>query len=161
MKRIKVKIKGNRGWQDNIRIIVYNLDGSIKGIIELENKLTDVGLTALVGALKGIDAEIKYLAWGSSSTPPAAGDVKLGDEFGRKQITLQEPGTVGVLVTTTYVAPFEANTPKVEELAWFAGVDATATKDSGTMVGRVLYSRQKTSQESWQVERTDTVSEVV
>lgn len=158
-----MKITEFIGRQGKVKIIVLNLDGSIKEVIELENKITDVGLNMQRDALKGAvtDLEIKYLGIGSSSTPPAAGDTALGGEFFRKQITKQEDGAVGVLVSTTYIAPYEANTPKIEELGWFAGVNATATKDSGILVARVLYSRQKTSLESLQIERTDTISEVV
>lgn len=164
MKQI-VKIKGKRGWQGKVRIIACNLDGSVKDITEIDlvNKINDLDLNMMRDALKGTvtDLKLKYMGWGNDNTGPLAGDTKLGNEFGRKQITLQENGATGVLVTTTYVAPYEGNDQKIEELAWFAGVNATGTKDSGILVGRVLYSRQKTNLESLQVERTDTISEVV
>lgn len=165
MKRVIVKVKGKRGWQGKVRVIACNLDGSVKDITEIDlvNKINDLDLNMMRDALRGTvtDLKLKYVGWGNDSTPPAAGDTKLLDEFGRKQVTFQKDGATGVLVTTTHVAPYEGNDKKIEELAWFAGVDATATKDSGILVGRVLYSRQKTELESLQIERTDTISEVV
>ena len=165
MKQVKVKIKAKRGWQGKVKIIACNLDGSVKDVTEIDlvNKINDLDLNMMRDALKGTvtDLKLKYMGWGNDSTPPAAGDTKLLDEFGRKLVTLQEDGAVGILVTTTYVAPYEGNELKIEELAWFAGVNATGTKDSGILVGRVLYSRQKTELESLQVERTDTFTEVV
>lgn len=156
-----MKITELIGWRGRVRILVLNPDSSVKEVIEIPNKITDAGLNFLRDGLKGVDDEIKYLAWGNDNTDPLAGDVKLGDEFGRKQITTQEAGATGVLVSTTYVAPYEANTPKIEELGWFGGAAATKVKDSGILVARVLYSKQKTELESLQVERTDTIAEKV
>lgn len=164
MKSVKVKIEGKRGWQGKVRIIACNLDGSVKDVTEIDliNKINDLDLNMMRDALKGtvIDLKLKHMGWGNDNTAPVAGDTKLGDEFGRKQVTKQEDGATGILVTTTYIAPYEGNDKKIEELAWFAGVDATDTKDSGILVGRVLYSRQKTELESLQCERTDQFSEV-
>jgi hypothetical protein len=84
---------------------------------------------------------------------------KLEDEKWRKQTTAQYPDSAqaGVLYTELFVADFEANDFKCEEIAWFAGAGATATKDTGIMIARVLYSRQKTNLESWTIRRTDTI----
>lgn len=164
MKQVKVKVQGKRGWQGKVRIIVYSLDGSIKDVTEIDlvNKINDLDLNMMRNALKGdiTDLKLHYMGWGGDATAPGAGDTKLIDEFGRKLVTLQEVGATGVLVTTTYIAPYEGNEKKIEELGWFAGSAATIVKDSGILVGRVLYPRQKTELESWQVERTDTFSEV-
>ena len=150
------------GWKSIIRIAVIGLDGSIE-VVEIKNKISDVGLNMFRDALKGVitDAEIKYLAWGSDNTAVSGDHTTLVAEFDRKQVTLQESGATGIIVTTTYIAPYEGNESTIEELGWFAGADASATPDSGIMVARVLYSRAKTELESLQVERTDTLSEVV
>lgn len=157
-----MKITDFIGWHGKIRIIIAKANGSFE-VVELDNKITNVGLNMYRDALKGAitDLKIKYMAWGSSAVAPVAGDTVLGAEFGRKQLTKQEDGAAGVLISTIYIAPYEANTPKIEELGWFAGVNATITKDSGIMVARVLYSRQKTNLESLQIKREDTISEVV
>jgi len=157
-----MKISELRCWSSNIRIIIRNLDGSIKDVVELHNKINDLDLNMMRDALKGTvtDLKLHYMAWGSDDTAPAAGDTKLIAEFGRKLVTLQEAGATGILVTTTYVAPYEGNEETIEELGWFAGPLASAVVDTGVLVGRVLYSRAKTELESLQVERTDTFSEV-
>lgn len=147
----------------NIRVITFDLKGNIIDIWKSHNLIMSVGKNMFRDALKGAvsDLEIKRLAWGSDNTAPAVGQTTLVVEFGRKAITQQEDGATGVLVTTTYIAPYEANGSRIEELGWFAGVDATDTINTGIMISRVLYSRQKTNLESLQIERTDTISEVV
>ncbi len=149
------------GWSNVVRIAIVNIDGSVE-IVIIQNKITDVALNMLRDGIRGTvtDFEIKYLAWGSDNTAVDASHTTLQAEFGRKQITTQTAGATGIILSTTYVSPPEANTPKVEELGWFAGAAASSTVDTGIMVGRVLYSRQKTNLESWQVVRTDTFSEV-
>ena len=150
------------GLRDIVEITVYGPDGKPIEVVTLKNKITTVGLNMLRDIIGGLiaDAEIKYLAWGSDNTAVSAAHTTLIAEFGRKLITSQAAGAAGIVTTTTYIAPYEANAPKVEELGWFAGVDATATVDTGIMLGRVLYSRDKTAIESWNVVRTDTFTEV-
>lgn len=165
MKPVKIEVKEKHGWRRKIKIIVYNLDGSIEEVVELENTLTEDIFNAVRDALKSvtpIDLKIKYLAWGSNNTATDKTHHILFAEFGRKQVTQQAPGEAGILVTTTYIAPTEGNEETIEELAWFAGPLATATPDSGVMVGRVLTSPlEKNALKSWQTVRTDTFSEVV
>lgn len=158
-----MKTKHKTGLSNNVNITVYNLDGSIKEEINLCNEIKDVWFNAVRDAMKGLvtDLEIKYLAWGSSSTANSASQTTLVAEFGRKQVTEQDDGSTGELVTTTYISPSEAVGTTIEELGWFAGASATATANSGILVARVLYHRAKTTLESIQVERTDTISEVV
>ena len=162
MKTIKVRVKSNLKWEENIRIIAVDLEGNIVDIQEFHNSVMTVGENMFRDALHGTvtDLKIKYLGIGGTNTAPAVGQTTLFSEFLRKAITSYAPGATGILVNTTYIAPYEANIPKIEELAWFCGVDATITTDSGIMISRVLYSRQKTELESLQIERTDTISEV-
>lgn len=150
------------GIGDIVKIEIYDLDGKLIDFVVIKNKITTVNLNMLRDVYRGTvtDGKIKYLAWGSDNTAVSAAHTTLVAEFGRKAITSQAAGAAGVVTTTTYVAPYEANAPKVEELGWFAGVDATGTVDTGIMVGRILYSRDKTAIESWNVVRTDTFTEV-
>jgi len=144
-------------WRGKIRVISIFKDGT-KQIDELENLITDAGKNLLRNFLDGTvtDGAIKYVAFGSDNTVPASGDTKLGNEFFRKQVTKQETGAAGELTTTVYIAPYEAN-QQIEEIGWFAGAEATSTKDSGVLIARVLYSKNKTELESLQIERTDTI----
>ncbi len=158
---MKTKNKTGQGW--NVKITVFNPDGTVKDVKNLHNEIKTCWINAVRDALKGsvTDLEIKYLAWGSSSTANSAAQTTLVAEFGRKQVTTQTDGSDGVLVTTTYMAPYEGTGTTIEEIGWFAGASATASADSGILVARVLYSRAKTELESLQIERQDAISEVI
>jgi hypothetical protein len=147
-------------WKGHVTMIVYDLQGREIDRQEIDNEIKTVGLTLIAGALNGVDAEIKYMAWGSSAADNAVSQTKLVAELGRKAVTSQAAGTAGVMTTNTYIAPYEANTTTIEELGWFAGSAATATKDTGVLIARVLYSHAKTALESILCVRTDTFTDV-
>lgn len=163
MKRVRVKVKSKFILRTNVKVTAFDLDGNVKDVQEFHNLIMTVGKNMFRDSLQGTvtDLKIKRLGIGGTNTAPAVGQTTLFSEFFRKAITSYAPGATGILVSTTYIAPYEANTPKIEEFGWFCGVNATDTTDSGIMISRVLYSRQKTELESLQIERTDTVSEVV
>ena len=153
------KVTDLREWNTNVKVTVLK-NGIVIDVIEFHNIITNVGLNLMRDILGQVvtDGGIKYMGWGNDNTPAAVGDLTLGTEFGRKQMTDQTAGAVGVMVSTVYISPPEGNSQKIEEFGWFAGVTATATANRGVMGSRVLYSRQKTDLESIQVERTDTIS---
>jgi len=163
MKSIETKAKSRFIWGADIKVTAFDLKGKVIDVQEFHNLIMTVGKNMFRDALQGVvtDSKIKRLGIGGTNTAPAVGQTTLFSEFFRKAITSYAPGATGIIVSTTYIAPYEANTPKIEELGWFAGVLATDTTDSGIMVSRVLYSRQKTELESLQIVRTDTISEVV
>ena len=144
-------------WRGVVRVVVFGPDGTCEEAV-IRNTITDAGRNLLRDVLSGavVDGEIKYMALGSSNTPPSPADTQLGAEFFRKQITRQEATGTGALETTTYIAPFEAN-QQIEEIGWFAGPDATDEPNSGVLVARVLYSRLKVQLESLQIVRIDTI----
>ena len=151
-----MNIQEKLGWTGRIKVTSTYRDGRVE-IEEFDNLITDAGRNLLRDALRQpTDAEIKYIAWGSGTTAPTVANTALGTETGRKAVTKQTVGTAGVVVTTVYLAPFDANM-QIQELGWFAGVGATATAGSGVMVARVLYSKLKTELESIQIDRTDTI----
>jgi hypothetical protein len=154
---IDLYFKKSWSWYRNVDIAHIDLNGKITRIDHMHNEIKDVAVDLMRDALHGVvtDLQIKYLAWGGSNTANNTGQTKLVSEFGRKAITSQVNGGTGELITLTYVAPAEANTPKIEELGWFAGPLATTTTDSGIIIGRVLYSHQKTALEALQIARTD------
>ncbi len=149
------------GLKDVVTIEIRGPDGELIELVTLRKKITTVGLNMLRDVIGGIiaDAEVKYMAWGSGVGAPAAGDTQLGAEEGRKAITATAAGAAGIINITTYLLTSEANAPQVEELGWFAGTAAGAGINSGIMLGRVLYQRQKTNLETWNVVRTDTFTE--
>lgn len=155
-----IETKARAGWKGHVTMIVYDLQGKEIDRQEIDNQIKDVGLVMIAGALNGTDAEIKYLAWGSSSTANATNQTTLVAEEGRKLITSQAAGGTGVMTTTCYIAPYEGLEDTIEEIGWFAGAAATATKDTGILVARILYSRAKTALESILSVRTDTFTDV-
>lgn len=145
-------------WEIEIRE-----NGKIKELVPIDhNLITDAGLNMFRDALKGdvTDCEIKYVALGSDATAPANNQTTLVAEEFRKIVTSQnvDPVTAGKLYTELYVADTEANTFKTEEIGWFAGAAASDTVDTGIMIARILYSRQKAATESWTIRRNDQLS---
>ena len=145
-----------------VKIVIYDLDGTIKESVDLTNELKTAGLEMLAAALRtaSSDCKIKYMAWGQSDPATSPDQRTLVDELGRKQITTQESGRDGVHPPTVYVAPYEGLQATLKEHGWFAGPNATSAKESGILLARVLYSRAKTGAESLQIVRTDAFLEV-
>lgn len=146
------------GWQGHVTVTARQPDGSLT-VERFRNLITNAGLNLLRDALGGYatDGQIKYVALGSGATAPAASDTGLALEEFRKAVTSQSAPATGELLTRLYVAPDEATTFTIRELGWFAGPAATSTPGSGVLVARVLYERTKTSLESLQIDRTDTL----
>lgn len=151
-----MQIQEKINWTGRIKITTTYRDGRVE-VEEFNNIITDAGRNLMRDGLQGSDTEIKYLAWGSGITVPAVSDIALAAEAGRKLVTKQVAGATGVVITTVYLAPFDANM-QIEELGWFAGSGATATAGSGVMIARVLYSKLKSNLESIQIDRTDTIT---
>lgn len=152
-----VKVTEAAPWDGHV-VVTVRKPGRRGRVTVIDNLIVDAGKALLAQALRDGTAlpEISYVAVGSSSTAPAAGDTTLGTETFRKAVTVQEEGaSSNKTVTTTYIAPYEAN-GQIEELGWFGGA-ATGTADSGTLIARVLYSKLKDNLESIQIERTDTI----
>ena len=146
-------------WRATIRVNSFDLDGNLIDVVEFPNLITNVGKNLVRDSFDGgvTDLAIKYMGWGTSSTAPAAGQTTLVAESGRKAVTSQADGAAGIIDTTVYLGPDDANVA-IEELGWFSGSAASATADSGAMIARTLYSKNKTNLESVSVVRTDTWS---
>lgn len=157
-----MKVNSLSNWLGQWEIEIKE-NGRVKEIVPLEhNLLTDAGLNMIRDMLSGTitDAQIKYVALGNSATAPVNTNVQLGAEQFRKIVTSRnaDPVTAGKLYTELYIADTEANAFKCEEIGWFAGAAAGATANTGIMIARILYGRQKASTESWTVRRTDSIS---
>lgn len=142
-------------WSGSVRLIIAT--STRRQIVSLTNLITDAGLNLMRDVLAGLasDGEIKYVAVGTGSTPPAATDMGLETEVFRKAVTKRDAPGTGQVQTTCHVASYEGNY-SIQEVGWFAGPDATPTPGSGILVARVLYARTKDELESWQIVRTDT-----
>lgn len=172
-----IRARGGWRWEGRIRIVAWRHDRFCPHVYDSDlacecgpiarlnadeyftrNLIVNSALNLARDVLRGAvnDAQVDWLALGDNATAPAASDTKLVNELFRKTLTTQAVGSTGEVVTTIYVAPAEA-VFHIQEAGWFAA-GASATKDSGVLVARVLYDRDKTDLESLQFERHDTFS---
>lgn len=148
------------GWQGTFDVFVR--DGECwRHEKTIPNMVTNIGLDLLRDTLRGTvtDAQIKYIAVGTSSASVVATSTQLGAEIFRKPVYSRTAGTTGILVTIGILEDSEA-VANIEEIGVFAGSTASATTNSGIMISRILYSRNKTNLESIQIQRTDTIGRV-
>jgi len=151
----------------NVRITVRE-HGKITEQVTLKNTITNLLFNLYRDALAGdfgniLDAKIKHIAIGDDNTAPVVTDTTLGNEVFRVALTDEDVSVTAQYTTVFYLAPDEA-IGAIEELGWFAGTGSNdwgggAGKDTGTLIARVLYSHTKTSVESIQFERVDTITE--
>ena len=157
-------MKANWKLITNVKITAFDLDGNVKDITEIKNLVTTVGLGMVIDFFQGLvaDGEIKDMAVGSDDgtiLPLALTNTTLGAETDRWTMTTQAEASTTSLLSIVYIPPADA-VYQIEEIGWFAGPAADGVgPDTGIMVSRVLYSRNKTALESLQIERLDTLVE--
>jgi len=153
-------MKSDYQWATNVRITSFDLNGKIIHIAEFKNLLMTVGKNMMRDVLGGVvtDGQIKYLAVGTDATAPAIGQTILVAEGFRKITTSRSYPSTGVIKTIHYLSPDDA-VINIREMGWFAGAAATASANTGIMIARILYSRNKTNLESITVERQDSITE--
>lgn len=135
-----------------ITFTAINRAGRVTRRETIRNLVTDAWLDRLRDAyMSNVDITARYLAWGSSTTPPAASQTALVSEIDRKETTQKASAGTGVVVVTTYIAPGEGNS-QLEEWGLFGG-----SESSLTMISRALFSHDKTASESLQVDWTFTI----
>ena len=107
--------------------------GEILEVIHGKNLVTDVGEELFMKWMNGEAADIiTYCAVGTDNTPPAEGDVALGAEIDRLEITDQS--RAGATITySTFFASGDANGAWEEEGLFNAAV-------AGTMVTHTLFA---------------------
>lgn len=140
------------GWLGQYEILV----GDEKFLIS--NLITDAGLNMVRDALNNElpSIEIRYLAVGTSSATVSATQTQLTNEIFRTLFISSSKPTTGQLEKTAIILENEA-VANIREIGIFAGATATSVANSGIMVSRVLYSRNKTNLESIQIVRRDTI----
>ena len=124
----------------------------------VRNRITNVALQAMINALDGTDPnlEIKYIAIGNNSDAIDDSDTTLGNELYRFPIATGTNGATGEYTSVFTILDSEA-VAQWEEIGIFCGTSATATLNTGTMLSRILYSRDKTSSEEIQFSRLDKI----
>jgi hypothetical protein len=145
------------GWLGEYEIITTHQNGTVT-TEKLKNRIMNAGLNFLRDALKGdvTDAQIKYLAVGTSSIAVSDSQTQLGAEGFRTPFISKESAGTGVLSSTALILDNEA-VFHIREVGIFAGVSATTASNSGVMISRILYDKDKTNLESIQFQRTDTI----
>lgn len=146
-------------WFGQFDIFIKTGDDEWKHETTIHNMVVDSGLNLLRETLRSAtyDGEIKYIAVGNSSSAVASNQTQLLNEIFRKQVYSKSALGTGELQTIGIIADSEA-VGQIEEIGIFAGSTASATANSGIMVSRILYSRNKTNLESIQIQRTDTIA---
>ena len=145
------------GWIGEYDILIKYKNGKEERE-HIKNRITNVGLNMIRDALKGdvADIELKYLALGTSDIAIDDTQTQLGAEGFRTAFVSQTTPATGQLQSTALVLDTEA-VINIREIGIFAGVGATSTANSGILVSRILWSRNKTNLESIQFVRTDTI----
>src|SRR6266566_729020 len=113
--------------------------------------ITNDGLNLIRDGLSGANKSlITYVALGTSSTSPTAGDHRLGNEVFRKKVTsYSNGGSTGEVLINMYLAPGDGVGTNIQEVGFFGGTSATGTTNSGVLLGRGLYAHNpKTNIES-------------
>lgn len=145
-------------WSGQFIIQTKDLkNGTVKTEI-INNKVMDIVLNRLVRALQGVtpDLEIKYLALGTSNIPVTTSDTKLGNEIFRTPISNQELTATGELTTDFVVLDNEA-IGSIREVGIFGGNTATSAPNTGILISRILWSKEKTSSEELNFKRIDRI----
>ncbi|MGH2478110.1 MAG: hypothetical protein ACRDHW_00425 [Ktedonobacteraceae bacterium] len=111
------------------------------------NFLRDIGIGA-------DSANIMYFALGNGTSTPTATQHTLDNEQFRKVITSRSAGvSTGEGLINCFVSDSDAVGLDIEEVGVFCGNTATASSNTGKMLGRALWSHNpKTAVESLQLQ---------
>lgn len=148
----------NYGWAGiwNIKII-DKLRGEVSETT-IKNRVMNTAIDEFLKVLQGTatDMQVKYLALGTGNTAITDNDTKLANEIFRTQVTSSTKTGTGELTTLAIVLDNEA-IGNLEEIGIFGGTTATATKDTGKLISRILWSKVKSGTEELQFTRVDKV----
>lgn len=147
------------GWKGRFDIFIKSQNGDWEHDRTINNLITDTGLNLLRNLLQGTatDGQIKYIAVGTSSVSVASTQTQLGTEIFRKPVLTRTALTTGSVQSVTILTETEA-VANIQEIGIFAGSTASTASNSGVMISRILYSKNKTNLESIQIQRTDTIA---
>ena len=133
-------------------------NGKTKEKVKIKNLIMNNALDEVLKSLQDftVDIGIKYLALGTSNTANTNALTQLGNEIFRTQFVDQDKVDIGELRTIFTVLDSEA-VAQIEEIGIFCGSSATSSANSGLMLSRILWSRNKTNTEEIQFTRVDKV----
>jgi len=117
--------------------------------------ITTVGLNLLRNALAGdVSPDVNYFAVGDDNTAVTGTETTLGNETLRVQLSSDGTPLDGDWNSVWDILDSDGALT-IREIGWFS--NGTASADSGVLISRILYSRDKTTLESIQFNRTDTI----
>jgi hypothetical protein len=140
--------------------------GKIEHIETVENIITDITLSYLIVALKGLNPvtynygiDIRQLAIGTGTTAPTATDTKLVTEVYRVPRAAQTITAAGELTTEFYISDNEY-TGSIKEVGVYGGYRAYdwlegLNKDLGNLMSRALWDYTKSDSEQIIIQRVD------
>lgn len=103
-------------------------------------------LNLMRDGLSGADnPKATYVAVGSGTTAPTAGDTQLQTETFRKAVTTYTNGGDGELFIGLFLGPSDAVGYDIEEVGIYGGNAATNTPNSGVLIARGLWSHPSKS----------------
>lgn len=152
--------KSLAGWHGAFEIQIMR--GSEMEVIEFPNLITDLWLNTVRDATMSatpMDLQFKYIALGKDDgtiLPLAPSNTRLGNEVERKGFTKVETDGTGRVKRTVNINSSEGNF-HIKEIGIYAGATATSALNSGILVARVFYDRDKDELESINIVRTDIV----
>jgi len=100
-------------------------------------------ITMLVGTSSN-DYEMGYLAFGTSATSITDADTQLSAEVFRTPVVAINKIDVGRVQSTFFLADTEALF-NIKEIGFFCGSAATGAANTGRMLSRILWNRDRTS----------------
>jgi len=124
----------------------------------INNLIMDTVLNKMAETLRGVapDIQIKYLAVGTDNTPVTASDTTLGTEVFRTAVTTSETTGNGIVQHSFVIFDNEA-VANLKEMGVFGGAAATGSADTGTLISRILFDEDKTSDEELNILYTNTI----
>lgn len=136
----------------------YDIFVNGKYLETVKNRIMDTVLEQLIACYKGDtpNLEIFYLALGTGNTAVTDSDTTLDTEIFRTAITTQTDVDTGEILTEFTVFDSEA-VGLIEEIGIFGGSTATASADTGTLISRILWAKNKTNSEELVFRRTDKI----
>lgn len=146
------------GWVGMFYIEVRNVITGETTEEIIHNKITDEALNEMADLLLGFSQglEIKYLAVGTDGSD-ISNPTQLGTEVFRTPPTAGPTRTlVGQIETEFQLLDSEANV-SIRELGIFVGTTASATTNSGLLLSRILYTKDKNPNEEIVIKRIDII----
>jgi len=147
----------NIGWLGTFIIQVKNkATGKVSEEV-IHNRIMNVVLNQLSDTLLGEipDLEIKYLALGTSNTPVIDSQTQLGEEIFRTQAVNGPVRTQTGQIETEFTVLDTEAVGTIEEIGIFVGSTATGDPNTGTLLSRILWHKEKSNSEEITFKRID------